>query len=142
MPSSFGWLSGLPLGAWRIEVFDCCEPRFVPIGSRAGLDDPVRLVYVDRCARQLVLAIERACREGGHGRLQRFAGDDTSLMASLAGRRDRTKRTLRSLEPAAAVAAAVAPRPEEEEPILRARREANLGPARLAGWCRRARLTV
>jgi leucine-zipper of insertion element IS481 len=30
----------------------------------------------------------------------------------------------------------------EEEPILRARRETNLGPARLAGICRRARSTI
>jgi transposase InsO family protein len=31
---------------------------------------------------------------------------------------------------------------EEEEPILRARRETNLGPGRLAGICRRARSTI
>ncbi|MGH2981495.1 MAG: IS481 family transposase, partial [Solirubrobacterales bacterium] len=30
----------------------------------------------------------------------------------------------------------------EEEPILRARRQTNLGPARLAGICRRARSTI
>jgi transposase len=30
----------------------------------------------------------------------------------------------------------------EEEPILRARRETNLGPGRLAGICRRARSTI
>ncbi|MEK6251283.1 MAG: leucine zipper domain-containing protein [Actinomycetota bacterium] len=32
--------------------------------------------------------------------------------------------------------------PAEEEPILRARRETNLGPGRLAGICRRARSTI
>jgi transposase InsO family protein len=33
-------------------------------------------------------------------------------------------------------------RPEQEEPILRARRETGLGPGRLAGICRRARSTI
>src|ERR1700712_4632809 len=32
--------------------------------------------------------------------------------------------------------------PEREEPILRARRETNLGPGRLAGICRRSRSTI
>ena len=59
----------------------------------------------------LVRAIEGGLvAEGGRGRLQRLAGDGASLVASLAGRRARRRGdavvSARSLEPAAALAAA------------------------------------
>ena len=47
-----------------------------------------------------------------------------------------------AIAPHAPPPAPAADRSAEEEPILRARRETNLGPGRLAGICRRARSTI
>ena len=78
--------------------------------------------------------------EGGCGRLSCLAGNGAPLVASLAGRSprlpalaDRSSRPLRQPHRLSA---------SEEEPILRARRETNLGPGRLAGIVGRARSTI
>jgi transposase InsO family protein len=63
----------------------------------------------------------------------RFEGASLEQRRSLSCLRDRSSRPLR--QPRRLTAA-------EEEPILRARRETNLGPGRLAGIVRRARSTV
>lgn len=91
---------------------------------------------------ELVLAIERGLSlraaaaafsvspATAHRWWHRWLAAETRSKEAL---RDRSSRPLRSPRRL---------RPEEEEPILRARRETNLGPARLAGLVRRARSTV
>jgi len=91
--------------------------------------------------RELVLAIERgltlkqaaACFSVSPATAHRWWHrwlDGGRTLASLADRSSRPHRQPRRLSAA------------EEEPILRARRETNLGPARLAGLLRRARSTI
>ncbi|MDP8944188.1 MAG: DDE-type integrase/transposase/recombinase [Actinomycetota bacterium] len=63
----------------------------------------------------------------------RFRGASHEELRSLAWARDRSSRPRRSPRRLSAA---------EEAPILRARRETNLGPGRLAGLVRRARSTV
>jgi len=64
---------------------------------------------------------------------QRWRTASDEERTALSCLRDRSSRPLRSPRRLTAV---------EEEPILRARRETNLGPARLAGIVRRARSTI
>jgi transposase InsO family protein len=91
---------------------------------------------------QLVLAIERGLSlkaaaaafsvspATAHRWWHRWLETEERTRQALADRSSRPRRSPRRLTPA------------EEEPILRARRETGLGPARLAGIVRRARSTV
>ena len=107
------------------------------VHAKAALGPAGRIALVDAIASGMTLRAAAAALNVAPATAHRWwhrhrqaSGEELASGAWLCDRSSRPHRQPRRLSP------------EQEEPILRARRETNLGPGRLAGICRHSRSTI